>query len=78
MLRSKTLSNTRSGWWRRQNARLSGVLLAIVTLAALAIPGALAAVFTQPQNSSPIALSADQRFVWVVNPRDDSVSVWHR
>lgn len=75
MLRSKTLSNTRSGWWRRQNARLSGVLLAIVTLAALAIPGALAAVFTQPQNSSPIALSADQRFVWVVNPRDDSVSV---
>lgn len=38
-------------------------------------PPARAAVFTQPLNSSPIALSADQQFVWVVNPRDDSVSV---
>ena len=36
---------------------------------------AQAAVFNQPMNSSPIALSADQQFVWVVNPRDNSVSV---
>ena len=36
---------------------------------------ASAGVFTQPSNSSPISLSADQRLVWVVNPRDDTVSV---
>ena len=32
-------------------------------------------VFTQPTYSSPIALSADDRLVWIVNPDDDSVSV---
>jgi YVTN family beta-propeller protein len=44
-------------------------------LSAFAAAPATAAVFTQPMNSSPIALSADQQFLWVVNPRDDSVSV---
>ncbi|MBI5564324.1 MAG: beta-propeller fold lactonase family protein, partial [Chloroflexi bacterium] len=34
-----------------------------------------AAVFTEPTNSSPIALTADKNFVWSVNPDDDSVSV---
>jgi YVTN family beta-propeller protein len=33
------------------------------------------AVFTQPTYSSPIAISADNRLVWVVNSADDSVSV---
>ncbi len=28
-----------------------------------------------PTNSSPIAISHDDRFVWVVNPENDSVSV---
>ena len=49
------------------------VLLTI--LAVFTTLPAQAAVFNQPMNSSPIALSADQQFVWVVNPRDDSVSV---
>src|SRR4051812_18482683 len=31
--------------------------------------------FDHPTASSPIALSADNRLVWVVNPKDDSVSV---
>jgi YVTN family beta-propeller protein len=33
------------------------------------------AVFNQPTYSSPIAVSADDRLVWSVNPGDDSVSV---
>ena len=33
------------------------------------------AVFEHPTYSSPIALSADNNLVWVVNPNDDSVSV---
>jgi YVTN family beta-propeller protein len=48
--------------------------LAVLLLLSAVYPAA-AAVFTQPLNSSPIALSADQRLVWVVNPRDDTVSV---
>ena len=77
MLRSMTIPNTQISRWRYSHARLSGMFLAalVMALAFMAVPGALAAVFTQPQNSSPIALSADQRFVWVVNPRDDTVSV---
>jgi YVTN family beta-propeller protein len=31
--------------------------------------------FNHPTNSSPIALSADNRLLWVVNPKDNSVSV---
>lgn len=34
-----------------------------------------ATVFNRPTNSSPIALSADNRLVWAVNSDDDSVSV---
>ena len=33
------------------------------------------AVYTEPTTSSPIALSNDKAFVWVVNPDEDSVSV---
>ena len=49
------------------------ILAAGAALASAA--GAAAGVFAQPSNSSPITVSADQRFVWVVNPRDDTVSV---
>jgi len=34
-----------------------------------------AAVFTRSTTSSPISISADDRLVWVVNPRDDTVTV---
>src|SRR5687767_2681932 len=34
-----------------------------------------AAPFTTPTYSSPITLSSNGNFVWVVNPDDDSVSV---
>ena len=49
-----------------------------VSVAAAAEPAAQPAeerVFTQPTYSSPIALSADNRLLWSVNPRDDSVSI---
>jgi YVTN family beta-propeller protein len=51
--------------------------LAVVALALiLAIPGAAAArTFSAPTYSSPIALSADGRFLWVVNPGGDNVVV---
>lgn len=59
------------GSWPRR-----GLVLALLPLALLiAAKLAAAAVFTQPMNSSPIAISADQQLVWVVNPRDDTVSV---
>ena len=54
-----------------------GLALAALTAAA---GGAAAAdepddgaVFDRPTYSSPIALSADDRLVWVVNPGDDSL-----
>jgi YVTN family beta-propeller protein len=56
--------------------KLASLFIALTAvLIGLALGGAEAAVFNQPMNSSPIALSADQRFVWVVNPSDDTVSV---
>ncbi len=56
----------------RMATRLAMLTLAVLGLAAA---GATAATFNQPMNSSPIALSADQRLLWVVNPHDDTVSV---
>src|SRR2546423_2668027 len=42
----------------------------------LAMPvSTLALVFDHPTYSSPIAISRNDRLVWVVNPADDSVSV---
>ncbi len=56
----------------RTAARLAAFVLALFIL----VPAnAVAATFNQPLNSSPIALSADQKLLWVVNPRDDTVSV---
>lgn len=48
---------------------------AVTILASAQIGPASAAVFAQPTYSSPIAISSDNRLVWVVNPRDDTVSV---
>ena len=47
----------------------------LLALTAFLMAPAMAAIFNQPSNSGPIAVSADQRLVWVVNPRDDTVSV---
>ena len=52
----------------------------LATLGGVSGPSAAApkpaeAVFTHPTYSSPIALSADNRFLWSVNPSDDSVSI---
>src|SRR3954447_24376042 len=71
-MRAQYHRNPRQSWpqW------LNGAALLIATgLMILLGNAANAAIFTQPLNSSPIAISADQRFVWVVNPRDDTVSV---
>ena len=49
----------------------------LVWLAALHLGGApaLAQVWDRPTTSSPIAISRNDRLIWVVNPGDDSVSV---
>ena len=46
-----------------------------LTAAVVAAPAAPDAVFADPTYSSPIALSQDGKYVWSVNPDDDSVSV---
>ncbi|CAN5231804.1 hypothetical protein BH10PSE7_BH10PSE7_05860 [soil metagenome] len=69
---------SQSCWIKRRfwSNRLCSVAMLLAMLATIAFaPGVSAAIFTQPLSSSPIALSADQRFVWVVNPRDNTVSV---
>jgi len=45
------------------------------SLKSIAAPAAPGAVFTDPTNSSPIAISQNGNYVWSVNPDDDSVSV---
>lgn len=57
---------------KRAAARLAVLVLAVFALAPAV---AVAATFNQPMNSSPIALSADQKLLWVVNPHDDTVTV---
>jgi 40-residue YVTN family beta-propeller repeat len=56
----------------------AAVWLALALSSALSLiqsQTASAAVFNRPTYSSPIAMSADNQLVWVVNPEDDSVSV---
>src|SRR5215210_4363263 len=53
------------------NRVLGGALLALMA----GVPSAGAAVFAHPTTSSPIALSQDDKLVFVVNPRDDTVTV---
>lgn len=51
-------------------------LTAFLALLPILAPGlAPAQSYNRPTYSSPIALSRDDRLVWVVNPADDSVSV---
>ncbi|MBV8454860.1 MAG: YncE family protein, partial [Deltaproteobacteria bacterium] len=47
----------------------------IVPLALLTLIGSTSAAAIHPTYSSPIALSADNKLVWSVNPADNSVSV---
>jgi YVTN family beta-propeller protein len=61
-------------------ASTAGTLLLLGTPHAASgaeLPGvdAPAAVFNHPTYSSPIAISNDDRLVWVVNSRDDTVSI---
>jgi YVTN family beta-propeller protein len=71
MPRTIQIRNTQLRMWQRWAI---AVALAL-TVAFAAAPMATAGIFTTPMNSSPISLSADLRLVWVVNPRDDTVSV---
>lgn len=59
---------------KRAPARLA-LFAAAAGLAAVAAGPARAAVFDHPTTSSPIVLSNDNRLTFVVNPRDDTLSV---
>ena len=68
------------GECRREGEPASPASHGCATLGGVSGPSAAApkpaeAVFTHPTYSSPIALSADNRFLWSVNPSDDSVSI---
>src|ERR1700730_8324910 len=56
-----------------KRSALSGLLIGVAS-ASFAF-SASGHTFNHPTYSSPIVLSADNRFVWSVNPADDSVSV---
>lgn len=67
---------------RRTNGAIVLFMTALVSYAAFAGLKATVtkaeqetAVFNRPTYSSPIAISADDKLVWVVNPDNDSVSV---
>ena len=51
-----------------------GVAIALVVIGALASPSS-ARRYSGPTSSSPIAISADGRWVWSVNPGAGTVSV---
>ena len=52
----------------------AAVVLAVASSFALPLP-TQAQVYDRPTYSSPIAISRNDRLIWVVNPTDDSVSV---
>ena len=60
------------GWTAR---RISGAGLLALALLLAAVPSADARRFSSATYSSPITLSADGRYVWSVNPANDTVSV---
>jgi len=69
------MRNSRIRFFSSQTAAKTLVALAAVLLF-LETPGVcLGATFSHPTYSSPIALSADNKLVWSVNPADNSVSV---
>src|SRR5262245_41188428 len=55
--------------------RLAACSTTLLALAAAAPSASVAAVFERPTNSGPIQLSRDDRLLFVVNPRDDTLSV---
>src|SRR5688572_30480847 len=56
--------------------RTAGLAVLALVLISVAIPGSAAArTFSAPTYSSPITLSADGRFLWVVDPGGDRVVV---
>jgi YVTN family beta-propeller protein len=59
--------------WR--GAGTPGICALVFSLATTPLVSSRAASFNHPTYSSPIAISQDDRLVWVVNPGDDSVSV---
>src|SRR6266542_5094446 len=60
----------------RRTAPWSGAVLSLGLALAAALPThALAQGYDRPTYSSPIAISRNDRLIWVVNPGDDSVSV---
>lgn len=63
------------GWLERAECRLLASVVLTASLLLL-MPGAASARrYSAPTTSSPISLSADGKFLWVVNPGGDSVSV---
>src|SRR4051812_40125375 len=61
-----------SSFWSAATATLAfGALLGTTA----GLPSAAAAVFDHPTTSSPIALSQDDRLVFTVNPRDNTLTV---
>src|SRR5881396_2075209 len=63
-----------------QNLRVAAPAMGVVSALGLALAAALPTTvlgqgYSWPTYSSPIAISRDDRLIWVVNPTDDSVSV---
>src|ERR1043166_6141613 len=60
----------------RSTTRMASMISALGLILAAALPNsALAQSYPWPTYSSPIAISRNDRLIWVVNPSDDSVSV---
>jgi YVTN family beta-propeller protein len=64
-----------AGWLFLSALGPHGTLAAATAPDSTASDAAAAVAFTAPTTSSPIAISADDKLVWSVNPGDDSVSV---
>jgi cytochrome c peroxidase len=80
LTQEKPHNRQRHGWWLGLLVLALGVaplLSAYATSLAQEAPAAEleAAAFNGPTTSSPITMSQDEQFIWVVNPDDGSVSV---
>lgn len=63
-----------STWWPAVRP-MRAAAAAMLGLACFGATEAPAATFGKPTNSSPITMSRDGKLIWVVNPRDDTVTV---
>ena len=84
MTRKPRIGQTRTASWLPFYLAATAACLSVQDAAAkpadAAVPSAdkvqqLARVYREPTNSSPIALTADNKLVWVVNPDQNSVTV---